>query len=98
MRIRNLIVAVSAAAILAGSSMAASAGGYSFHKPDVGHATSSSGVLSVGVVIPGNSSNLYSATPISGTLQGEHTSSYATGHQGSAAERRDQLAPPAPAT
>lgn len=72
MKVRHLLVAASAAAVLVGTSLAASAGSHSFSKGE-----SSSGVLSVGVY--------YDGIPIAVTLQGEHTKSLVKGNGGSAA-------------
>jgi hypothetical protein len=67
MKIRHLLVAASAAAILAGSSYGALAGGWNYSKGE-----SSSGVLSVGVYISG--------VPIAATLQGQHNKSVVVGN------------------
>jgi hypothetical protein len=66
MKLRHLLVAASAAAVLAGTSMGAQAGNWSFSK-----GSSSSGVLSLGIII--------SSTPVAGTLQIQHNDSVAMG-------------------
>jgi hypothetical protein len=74
MNVRHIIVAVSAAAILAGSSFGALAGGY--HKKAYSKGESESSVISVGVVHYG--------TPFAITLQHQENSSFTNQHNGSA--------------
>jgi hypothetical protein len=72
MKLRNLLVAATAAAILAGTSFGASAGSWNFSKGE-----SSSGVVSVGV--------LWDDTPIAVTLQKQHNKSVVIGDGGAGA-------------
>jgi hypothetical protein len=67
MKLRHLLVAASAVAVLAGTSVGASAGSWNFSKGE-----SSSGVVSVGTFD-------WFGKPIAKTIQGEHTSSVAIG-------------------
>jgi hypothetical protein len=73
MNVRHLLVAVSAAAILAGSSYGALAGGWNYSKGQ-----SSSGVVSVGVYFDG--------IPLAVTLQGQKNKSVVVGNGAAGAD------------
>ena len=74
MNVRHIVVAVSAAAILAGSSFGALAGGY--HKKAYSKGESESSVVSVGTFIH--------RTPLAITLQHQENSAFTNQHNGGA--------------